>query len=189
MIHQHTEGNPLFMINVVDYLVEHGSQLRAGHIEAPRIITQMIERNVDRQKPKEQTVLEAASVAGTEFSAAAVAAALQQQIGEIESCCARLARHQQFVATQAAITWPDGTVAAGFRFHHTLYQHVLYRRLPAGRRGELHRRIAERCETACGDRAFEIAAELAYHFGRCGDKAKTSKFGQAAKQPLCFGPC
>jgi predicted ATPase len=98
MIHQRTEGNPLFMVNVVDYLVEQGSLLGAGKIEAPRTITRMIERNLDRQKPEEQTVLEAASVAGAEFSAAAVAAALQQEIGEVESCCARLARREQFIA-------------------------------------------------------------------------------------------
>ena len=182
MIHQRTDGNPLFMVNVVDYLVEQGSLLGAGNIEAPRTITQMIERNLDRQKPEEQTVLETASVAGVEFSAAAVAAALQQEIGEVESCCARLARHEQFVAQQGAITWPDGTVAAGFRFHHALYQEVLYHRVPAGRRGELHRRIAERRETAWADRAAEIAAELAYHFGRCGDQAKALKYLELAGQ-------
>jgi hypothetical protein len=86
--------------------------LGAGKIEAPHTITQMIERNFDRQKPQEQTVLEAASVAGAEFSAAAVAAALQQEIGEVESCCVRLAGHEEFVAPRRAITWPDGTVAA-----------------------------------------------------------------------------
>jgi DNA-binding winged helix-turn-helix (wHTH) protein/tetratricopeptide (TPR) repeat protein len=182
MIHRRTEGNPLFMVNVVDYLVEQGSLLGAGKIEAPHTITQMIERNLDRQKPEEQTILEAASVAGAEFSAAAVAAALQQEIGEVESCCARLARHEQFVAPQGAITWPDGTVAAGFRFYHALYQEVFYRRVPAGRCVELHRRIAERQETAWGDRAADIAAELAYHFGRCGDKAKALKYLELAGQ-------
>ena len=182
MIHQRTEGNPLFMVNVVDYLVKQGSLLGAGKIEAPRTITQMIERNLDRQKPEEQMVLEAASVAGAEFSAAAVAAALQQEVGDVESCCARLARHEEFIAPQGAITWPDGTVAAGYRFHHALYQEVLYHRVPAGRRVELHRRIAERQETAWGDRVAEIAAELAYHFGRCGDKAKALKYLELAGQ-------
>jgi DNA-binding winged helix-turn-helix (wHTH) protein/tetratricopeptide (TPR) repeat protein len=182
MIHQRTDGNPLFMVNVVDYLVEQGSLLSTRNIEAPRTITRMVERNLERLKPEEQTVLEAASVAGTEFSAAAVAAALQRQIGDVESCCAKLARHEQFVASQGVITWPDGTVAASFGFHHSLYQGALYHRVTAGQRGEFHRRIAERFEAAWGDRAAEIAAELAYHFDRCGNKAETLKYLELAGQ-------
>jgi predicted ATPase len=68
MIHQRTDGNPLFMVNVVDFLVEQGSLSGASNIETPRTITQMIERNLERLQPEEQTVLETASVAGAEFS-------------------------------------------------------------------------------------------------------------------------
>jgi len=39
-------------------------------------------------------------------------------------------------------------------------QEVLYERVPAGRRVDLHRRIGEREEQAYGERAREIAAEL-----------------------------
>jgi DNA-binding winged helix-turn-helix (wHTH) protein len=182
MIHQRTDGNPLFMAKVVDYLVEQGSLLGARNIEAPRTITQMIERNLEGLKPEEQMVLEAASVAGAQFSAATVAAALHQEIGEVESSCSRLARREQFVAPQEPVTWPDGTVAATFRFHHALYQEVLYQRVPPGRRGELHQRIAQRQATGWGDRAAEIAAELAYHYGRCGEKAETLKYLELAGQ-------
>jgi tetratricopeptide (TPR) repeat protein len=59
---------------------------------------------------------------------------------------------------------------------------VLYRRVPAGRRVELHRRIAQRQETAWSDRAAEIAPEIAYHFGRCGDQAKALKYLELAGQ-------
>src|SRR5262249_39362104 len=82
VIHQRSEGNPLFMVNVVDYLVEtgrlegdagageFGEALPAEPIDIPRGIRQMIEHNFERLKPEEQAVLEAASVAGAEFSAA-----------------------------------------------------------------------------------------------------------------------
>ena len=182
VIYRRTEGNPLFMVNVVDYLVKRGPLLGAPNIEAPRTIAQMIQRNLERLEPAEQTVLEVASVAGTEFSAAAVAAALQHELGEVESCCARLARREQFIARGEGIAWPDGTAAAGFRFHHTLYQEVIYHGLPAGRRGELHRRIAARQEAAWGDRAAEIAGELAYHFVQCGDKVEAWKYLELAGQ-------
>jgi predicted ATPase len=56
----------------------------------------------------------------------------------------------------------------------------LYDRVPAGRRVELHRRVAERQEVGWADRAAEIAAELAHHFNRANDKAKALKYFQLA---------
>ncbi len=146
LIHERTDGNPLFMVNVVDYLLEHGSLFDAHKIEAPRSILQMIERNLERLNPDAQRVLEAASVVGAEFSAAAVAAALERPLSEVEAICTRLSRHEQFVNDHGISEWPDGTVASSFRFHHALYGDVLYGRMPAGHRVELHRRIAARQE-------------------------------------------
>ena len=196
VIHERTEGNPLFMVNVVDYLVdarllvssneasaaEPAETLRIDRLDTPRSIRQMIERNLERLQPEEQAVLESASVAGGEFSAAAVAAALERPQNEVEACCARLSRHEQFVTGQGPIAWPDGTVAAGFRFHHALYQEVLYRRLPAGHRVQLHRLIAVREEAGYGERASEVATELANHYLRANDKQKAIQYFQLAGQ-------
>jgi len=95
VIHARTEGNPLFMVNIIDYLLEQGSLLDASKVEAPRNIRQMIERNLQRLTADEQRMLEAASVAGAEFSAAAVAAALQQPVAEIEASCSRLSKRRE----------------------------------------------------------------------------------------------
>jgi DNA-binding winged helix-turn-helix (wHTH) protein len=57
VIHSRTEGNPLFMVNVVDYLVEQGSLLDAVKIDAPNTIQQMIECNLERLRPEEQRAL------------------------------------------------------------------------------------------------------------------------------------
>jgi tetratricopeptide (TPR) repeat protein len=179
-IYQRSEGNPLFMVNVVDYLVAQGPLPDASKIEAPHNIQQMIERNLERLMPDEQLVLESASVVGAEFSAAAVAAALERPVSEIEACCARLARGEQFVTVDGVSEWPDGTVASNVRFLHALYREVLYDRVPPGHRVELHRRIAEREEAAYGDDAAEIAAELADHFSRADDKSKAVKYFQLA---------
>jgi predicted ATPase len=140
----------------------------------------MIERNLERLQPEEQAVLESASVAGAEFSAAAIAAALERPQNEVEACCARLSRHEQFVTAQGPIAWPDGTVAAGFRFHHALYQEVLYSRLPAGHRVQLHRLIAVREERGYGERAGEIATELAHHYSRANDKDNAIQYFRLA---------
>ena len=186
MIHERTDGNPLFMINVVDYLVDAGllasshearaaksaEILVADRIEVPRGVRQMIEYNLERLRPEEQTVLEAASVAGAEFSAAAVAAALERPQNEIEACCVRLSRREQFVVGKGSIAWPDGTVAAGFGFKHAMYQEVLYGLIQPGHRVQLHRLIATREEAGYGERTSEIATELAHHYDLGNDKNK-----------------
>jgi predicted ATPase len=140
----------------------------------------MIERNLERLSEDEQSVLEAASVAGAEFSAVAVAAALERSVAEIEACCTKLSRREQFVGTASVTNWPDGTVAGNVRFLHALYRDVLYERVPPGHRIELHRRIAQREETAYGERTSEIASELAHHYIRCGDKPKAIKYLEIA---------
>ena len=194
MIHERTDGNPLFMINVVDYLVDAGlladsrearaaesaEILRTDRIEVPRSVSQMIERNLERLKPEEQAVLEAASVAGAEFSAAAVAAALERPQNEVEACCARLSRREQFVTRQGSIAWPDGTVSACFRFHHAMYQEVLYGLLPPGHRVQLHRLIATREELGYGERTSEVATELAHHYSVGNDKNKAIHYFRLA---------
>jgi predicted ATPase len=181
-IYARSEGNPLFMVNVVDYLIEHDSLLDTDKIEAPRNIRAMIERNLQRMSPDERRVLEAASVTGAEFSAAAVAAALERPVSEIEACCMRLSGGEQFVRVEGANVWPDGTVASNVRFLHALYREVLYDRVPPGHRVELHRRIAEREETAYGEQVGEIAAELADHYSRASESDKAVKYFRLAGQ-------
>lgn len=187
LIHERTEGNPLFMVNVVDYLVQQGALIDTNKIEAPRSILQMIEQNVERLNPEMQRILEAASVVGAGFSAAAVAAALERPITDIEIACIELSRQEQFVSVDGLSEWPDGTIASIFRFRHSLYGDVLYRRLPTGYRVELHRRIADCEEQAHGERACEIAAELAHHYSCARDQNKAIKYFQIAGDRAAAG--
>jgi predicted ATPase len=62
--------------------------------------------------------------------------------------------------------WPDGTFSAGYGFIHTFFQRVLYEQVGEARRVRLHRLIGKRKEVGYGERAAEIAAELALHFER-----------------------
>jgi DNA-binding winged helix-turn-helix (wHTH) protein/predicted ATPase len=187
-IHQRTDGNPLFMVNVVDYMTAQGVLRESGEIrpalriEVPESIQQMIEKQLDRLNPKEQWVLEVASVAGVDFSAAAVAAGAKMTTGDVETCCTGLARREQFLRTTGVSEWPDGTVATCYHFLHALYQEVLYERVPAGQRSSLHKWIGEREEAAYGERAREIAAELAVHFEQGRDYRKAVQYLQYAGQ-------
>ncbi len=131
---------------------------------APESLQQLIEQQLARLRPEVQHLLEVASVAGAEFSAAAVAAGLEAEVDGIEEQCGELVRQEHFLRASGTAEWPDGTIAARDGFRHALYQEVLYHRLTARRRQRLHQRIGEREEAAYGDRAGERAAELAVHF-------------------------
>src|SRR5262249_37899381 len=88
-IHQRTDGNPLFMVNVVDDLIGRGGLAERdgmrsldGSVEhvastVPDSLRHMIEWQLERLDAADRRVLEIASVAGVEFSAAAVAAAME----------------------------------------------------------------------------------------------------------------
>jgi tetratricopeptide (TPR) repeat protein len=182
LIYARTDGNALFMVNVVDYLVAQGPSLNASKIETPRNIRQMIERNLRGLDKEEQSVLDAASVAGAEFSSAAVAAALERPVTEIETRCTRLSRDEQFIRSNGASEWPDGTRTTSYRFLHALYQEALYERTLVAQRDTFHNRIATRQEAAWGERAAEIAAELADLYSRANAKSQTVKYFQLAGQ-------
>jgi predicted ATPase/DNA-binding winged helix-turn-helix (wHTH) protein len=194
LVHQRTSGNPLFMVNVVDYwlaqgvLIERDGQwtLREGPQEAglgiPDNLRQLIDKQIDQLTPEERRVLEAGSVAGIEFSAAAAAAGLTAEVVHIEEYCEGLARRGQLLQPRGEQTWPDGTVAGSYGFVHALYQEVIYTRLPAARRIQLHRRIGARTELGYGSQARERAAELAVHFEQGRDYQRAVQYRQYAAE-------
>ena len=52
----------------------------------------------------------------------------------VETQCASLAQRSLFLQAHGVEEWPDGTVTGRYGFRHTLYQQVVYERLPVGRR-------------------------------------------------------
>jgi predicted ATPase/DNA-binding winged helix-turn-helix (wHTH) protein len=191
-IHQRTDGNPFFIVNMVDYLIAQRvivqtdrrwrlqRDLREAEEDIPEGLKQMIIRQTEQLGSLERQILEAASVAGAEFSVAAVAASLEITVGEVEERCQALARRGQFLRAAGVSEWPDATVAARYAFIHALYQEVLYGGIAVGRCIDLHHRIGQREERAYGDRAAEIAGELGAHFERSRDYCAAIKYRQLA---------
>ncbi|HSB28369.1 MAG TPA: AAA family ATPase [Pyrinomonadaceae bacterium] len=192
LIHERTEGNPLFMVNAVDYVVGAGLIVpREGQwdlvvdiedveLGVPDNIRQMIEKQVDHLGEVMQRTLEAASVAGIEFSTPALVAGLNEDPNEVEARCYELARQRHYIQDCGVQELPNGEVVTRYGFVHALYQNVLYERLSPSRRVELHRRIGEGGEEVYGDRTREIAAELAMHFERGRDYGRAVKYLQQA---------
>ena len=194
LIHGRTEGNPLFMVNAVDYLAAEG--LIGAHEEiweldvaiekvvvgVPDSIRQMIEKQLDHLDPEQTRTLEAASVAGAEFSTLAVMAGMGENRTTVEARCDELTRQHQFIQDRGVQELPNGEAATRYGFIHALYQNVLYERVSASRRVQLHRRIGEQGEELYGERAREIASELAMHFERGSNYKQAVKYLQQAAE-------
>jgi DNA-binding winged helix-turn-helix (wHTH) protein/predicted ATPase len=192
VLHQRTDGNPLFLVTVVDDLVQqevirHESTgwTLAGRLEAavrgvPESLQQLMEQQFAQLSSAEQVLLEAASVAGQEFAVAAVAEAVAQAVDTVEDHCAALARQGQFLRAGGTDVWPDGTVAARYGFVHDLYRETLYARVPVGRRVRWHRQIGRRLEAGYAPWARERATELAEHFVRGRDPERALPYLQYA---------
>jgi predicted ATPase/DNA-binding XRE family transcriptional regulator len=197
VIHERSEGNPLFMVNTIEHLIaerligphERGWQLTAPidrvRVGVPESIRELIENHFDRLDTRDRRILESASVAGTDFSVAAVAAALDDDLGDVEARCDELSSRHQFIKYSGTQLLPNGHTVTRFAFVHAVYQQVLYERLSPSRRVQAHRRIGQRGENVYGERANEIAAELAMHFEHGTDYRRAATYlHQAALNAL-----
>jgi DNA-binding winged helix-turn-helix (wHTH) protein len=137
--------------------------------ETPASVVSLIEQEYEQLTAFECSVLEAASVAGREFSVASVAAALSAELLAVEDLCVRWAKHGQFFQIIGRDSLPDGTLATRLGFVHGLYRETAYARLGAARQTLLHLGIARWQEQAYGERSVEIAPELAFHFEQARD--------------------
>ena len=193
-LHRRTDGNPLFLTEVVRDLV-------AGEVMTirderwilngdpasidtmiPSSIRQLAARLRERLTTEEQRLLEAASLEGLEFSATSIAAALEREVAEIEETCLRLAEGRQFIRFAGNEEWPDGARSTRFAFLHGVHRDLWSERVAAHRRQQWHRLIGERRQAAYGERADEIAAELALHFEEGRDEARSIAYRETASR-------
>jgi len=196
-IYQRTEGNPLFMVNLVEYLINQkmiveekgvwNLRVELSDVEkgVPANLRQLIEKQIERLDPEQRTVLEAASVAGMECSCIAISAGLNMPVRSVEKHCEELAARHQFLSPAWLVELPDGSTTPRHRFVHVLYRDVPYRLMPAMRRSQIHQQIAERGMAIYGDRSSEIAAELAMHFEQSRDWPRAVQYlVQAAENAM-----
>jgi DNA-binding winged helix-turn-helix (wHTH) protein/predicted ATPase len=194
LIYQRTEGNALFVVNVVEYLLRLGLIKQIGdqgltaevvvaiETELPEGLQHLILKEIEGLSPEEQRVLEAASVVGLSFTAAEVAAADQSEEVRIEAMCDSLVRQQRLIEARRSEEWPDGTITAGYQFLHAVYQQVVGLRVGQARQVRLHRLIGERLEAAHGARTDEIASNLAVHFEQGRDLNRAAYYHRLAAE-------
>ena len=188
LLHRHTEGNPLFMIAVLEHmleagLVEHeegGWRLRRPAseiaVQVPETLRQMIGAQIERLSAPEQRVLEVAAIAGMTFVAAIRAPTANLDPVSFDECCDALARRNHILRLAGTQELPDGQVVQRYEFVHALYREVLYERQAPARRAMLHRRGAERMAELFAASLDDVAPELAHHFELGADWTRAVKY-------------
>ncbi len=151
-----SEGNPLFLRELVRMLVNDGALRREGErwtlavdlarLEIPPTIQALLAARIERLRAEERLVLERAAVVGRQFSRAAVTHLLPREAhADLD---ARLEALRRSELIEADTGWLLGEPA--LRFHHVLIRDAAYRRVLRGTRAELHARFADWLEARAG---------------------------------------
>jgi predicted ATPase len=177
LLYHQSEGNALFMVNLLEHLVEQGVVYQEGDqwtirdpqtavTSLPDALQLLITRRLEMLSRDTQRVLEVASVAGDVFATVAVAAGLDVPVDHVDTICDTLAQQHAFLEPAGLVEWPDGTLSGCYRFQHALYRQVLAARLGDLQRVQVHRRLAG--EGAAQDSGLQtpmLTTQLAFHFG------------------------
>ena len=106
---------------------------------------------------------------------------MAEDVVRVEDLCEEL-RESSVLTPPNLVTLPTATLTPRFKLIHVLYLDVLYKRIAVTRRAQIHSRIGECGEEGYGERAWEIAAELAVHFEYGRDLSRAVKYLQLAAE-------
>ena len=164
-----TEGNPLFVRELVRMLVDDGVLQRTSDgwsvtvdvdaIEVPPTISSLLSARVDRLRNDERTVVELASVVGKEFYRGALVDLAPPGVADVVDGCLESLRRKELVEPVGTY-WIDEPV---YRFHHVLIRDAAYRRLLKESRADLHERVAEWLQRKTTDVLGEHDELVGYH--------------------------
>jgi tetratricopeptide (TPR) repeat protein len=167
-LHRRSGGNPLFLGALLETTAEHSPDT-----DLPRSLREVVEHHLDRLQPADREVIEAAAVAGIDFSVQLLGSS--GDVDEVWQRCHALARRDQLIAF-------DHRGRQGyFHFRHSLYQEVTYAGVPHPRRRALHQLVGERLEATTDD-VTSSAAELAEHFTQSGDGRRAVRYRLASAE-------
>lgn len=179
---RHTEGHPLFTVELLRGLEEQGDLVLdadgcwiarpALHWEKlPMRVDAVIAVRVGRLPEYCQELLGVASVEGEEFTAEALARVLALDEPAILHCLSDVLAHQHRMVTAVSLQRLGAHRISRYRFRHSLFRQYLYDHLDAVRRARLHEAIGEALEQLAGDAPDELdalAPRLAWHFEAAG---------------------
>ena len=183
-VHRATEGNPLFVQEVLRYLVEEGIVVRQdGRYVAqapgegvPEGLRDVVGRRLGHLSEAANRVLSTAAVIGRDFRLDV----LQQVAGLPED---EVLQALEEATERSIIEQRQSVGVLAFRFTHAFFRQVLYEENLAARQIRWHQQVARALEAAYGVRRDEHAAELAEHYSHSTDSEDLRKavaYGQLA---------
>jgi len=193
-LHAKTEGNPLFMADLVRYLHDSGSIAEENGRwvltramadlpkDLPESVRSMIARKIAQLDEGDRRLLVAASVEGHEFDSATISDATETDPGDVEERLDVLQRVHVFVTRTREEEFPDRTLTLRYQFVHVLYQNALYATLQPTRRASLSGRVARSLVARYGGRGGEIAGRLAVLFEAARDFGESARYFFVAAQ-------
>jgi len=180
-VHRQTEGNPLFVTEVVRLLVQEGivgASRRVGteplrdsdtwSVRIPEGVREVIGRRLDRLSEHCNETLTIAAVIGREFT-------LEQVRPLIEGMTEDRLLEVLEEALAARVIEELPQAVGRYQFTHALIQETLAGELSTTRKVRLHARIAEALEELYLDNVEAHAAELAHHFTEAQTALGTDK--------------
>ena len=171
-VYVETEGNPLYVIELVKLLVDEEAiaeedgvwRLTSSLDEViiPSKIQDVIVRRLNRVDRIDRKVLDYASVIGVIFTSEILHKALDFRKVEL------LERLRVLEKTHKLVHSHDG----GYRFDHAKVREVLYNEIPGELKMEYHGIVANSIEDVNRDSLDDVVGHLAYHYYHCRNKEK-----------------
>ncbi len=166
LIHRTSEGNPLFVHELVRLVQARGAGSSAasgaGSSAVPAGIRAVIRERLSLLMPATVALLQAAAVVGREFDVS-----LAAEVAGVTPAALREAAEE---AERAELIEPAGT--GRLRFSHALVAETLASEPPAAQRARLHLRTAEALERRhAGDVAAPLD-QIAHHLLEAGDDVR-----------------
>jgi DNA-binding SARP family transcriptional activator/tetratricopeptide (TPR) repeat protein len=173
-IHDETEGNPLFVGEMVRLLAaeERLGEADTGRVAVPQSVRDVIARRLRHLSPECNRVLVLAAVLGREFGLDALA-----HMGGVSGD--ELLDTLDEAMTARVVSDAPGS-SGRLRFSHVLVRDTLYEGLTTARRVRLHRLAVDALEALYGGESGQHLAELAYHSNAGSDFGKGLHYAQRA---------
>jgi len=171
-IHLRTGGNPFFVEEVAQHLIETGHLEGSrgdyrlvtppDRLEVPTTVNAILAARIDRLAEREKRLLQTASVIGKDVPERLLAAVADLAAEELKAALAEL-RRAEFLHERSI--YP----AVDYAFKHPLTQEVALGSLLKDRRRYVHAAVARAIELQDAARLDERAALLAHHWEEAGE--------------------
>jgi class 3 adenylate cyclase/tetratricopeptide (TPR) repeat protein len=166
LIVERTEGTPLFIEETIRTLVESGAlRMRAGgyeltrqipEIRIPETVQSVIAARIDGLSPKRKTLLQIASVIGSDIPIMLLREVVDLSEAELQELLAELNAAQFLYET-------PNPIYAQLKFRHGLIHEVAYGTLISAKRQMLHARVLRAMESQYQENTLDVVEMLAHH--------------------------